>query len=180
MCYLTWVTLLWCGPLQWCGLRLRVLFRRDLGTNRRFRIVWFMVHVRTVRTASGATAVQIVHSNHFGKRDIEHIGSAHTPAEVALLKVAARQRISAGQGELDLGLDETPSGPKPRIVGSRAGLLWGAITQAYAALGLDRACGGDDVFFGLVAARIIEPTSKLDSLRVIEEAGTKPPSYRTV
>lgn len=139
-----------------------------------------MVHVRTVRTSSGATAVQIVHSNHYGKRDIEHIGSAHTPAEVELLKAAARQRISAGQGEFDLGLDAAPAVPKPRIVGSRAGLLWDAITQAYAALGLDRACSGDEVFFALVAARIIEPTSKLDSLRVIEEAGIKPPSYPTI
>jgi hypothetical protein len=31
-----------------------------------------------------------------------------------------------------------------------------------------------------VLARIIEPTSKLDSLRVLEEAGMAPPSYRTV
>src|SRR5690606_33279733 len=32
----------------------------------------------------------------------------------------------------------------------------------------------------LVLARIIEPTSKLDSLRVIEEAGVDPPSYATL
>jgi hypothetical protein len=38
-------------------------------------------------------------------------------------------------------------------------------------LGFDRAGGGDEVFRQLVLARIIEPTSKLDSLRVLEEAG---------
>jgi hypothetical protein len=36
------------------------------------------------------------------------------------------------------------------------------------------------VFWHLVLARIIEPTSKLDSLRVVEEAGVSPVSYRTL
>jgi hypothetical protein len=31
-----------------------------------------------------------------------------------------------------------------------------------------------------VLARIIEPTSKLDSLRVLEEVGVDPPAYRTL
>jgi len=32
-------------------------------------------YVRTVKTASGATAVQIVYSSHHGSRKIEHVGS---------------------------------------------------------------------------------------------------------
>lgn len=64
-------------------------------------------YVRTVKTASGARAVQIVHSSHRGSRDIEHLGSAHDDVELELLKAAARQRLSAGQGELDLGLEVT-------------------------------------------------------------------------
>jgi len=59
-------------------------------------------YVRTVRTASGATAVQIVWSSRRGSRDIEHVGSAHDDAELELLKAAARQRMAAGQGELEL------------------------------------------------------------------------------
>jgi Transposase DDE domain len=47
-------------------------------------------------------------------------------------------------------------------------------------LGLDRAAGGDEVFRDLVLARIIEPVSKLDSLRVLEEAGVAPVSYATL
>jgi hypothetical protein len=50
-------------------------------------------YVRTVRTASGATAVQIVYSSHRRSRDIEHIGSANDEAELELLKAAARQRV---------------------------------------------------------------------------------------
>jgi hypothetical protein len=36
-----------------------------------------MAYVRTVKTASGAVAVQIVWSSRRGSRSIEHLGSAH-------------------------------------------------------------------------------------------------------
>jgi hypothetical protein len=45
----------------------------------------------TVRTSSGATAAQIVHSCYPGSRDIEHIGPAHSAAEVVLLTAPARR-----------------------------------------------------------------------------------------
>jgi hypothetical protein len=48
-------------------------------------------YVRTVRTASGATAVQIVYSSHRGSRYIEHIGSAHDEVELELVKAVARR-----------------------------------------------------------------------------------------
>ena len=139
-----------------------------------------MPYVRTVKTSSGATAVQIVFSSHRGSRQIEHLGSAHTAAEVELLKAAARQRLAAGQGVLDLGLDTgAPGGPLP-IISSRMGCLVDALCRGYDVLGLSAAAGGDEVFFQLVAARIIEPASKLDSLRVLDEAGVMPAPYRTV
>jgi hypothetical protein len=140
-------------------------------------------YVRTVKTASGATAVQIVYSSRRGSRDIEHIGSAHDDAELAVLKAAAQQRMAAGQGELDLGLDgAAPAGRGGSlpITSSRMGHLCDALTHAYQVLGFGQATGGDAVFEQLVLARIIEPTSKLDSLRVLEEAGMPAPSYRTV
>jgi hypothetical protein len=46
--------------------------------------------------------------------------------------------------------------------------LWDALARGYALLGLEQAAGGDEVFRDLVLARIIEPTSKLDSARVLE------------
>jgi hypothetical protein len=125
--------------------------------------------------------VQIVHSLRKGSRDIEHIGSAHDDVELELLKTVARQRLAAGQGELDLGLDAPPElgGPLP-ITGSRMGHLWDALGRAYDRLGFADAADGDEVFRQLVLARIIEPTSKLDSLRVLQEAGIAPVSYRTL
>jgi hypothetical protein len=140
--------------------------------------------VRTVKTASGATAVQIVYSNRRGSRDIEHIGSAHDPARLEVLKAAARQRLAAGQGELDLVVDAAAPGarradgaPLP-ITATRMAHLWDALGRAFDALGFDAASGGDEVFRQLVLARIIEPTSKLDSARVLTEVGVAPWSYR--
>ncbi len=145
-----------------------------------------MPYVRTVKTASGATAVRIVYSSHRGSRGIEHIGSAHDGAEVELLKAAARQRLTAGQGVLDLVLEATDparkgsgGGPLP-ITASRMDCLLDALEHAWRMLGLQDAAGGDEVFRDLVLARIIEPVSKLDSLRVLEEAGVVAASYRTV
>ena len=139
-----------------------------------------MPYVRTVETTSGAIAVQIVWSSQRGSRQIEHLGSAHDDAELEALKAAAEQRIVGGQLELDLGLDGPgPSGPLP-IMSSRMSHLADALERAYQVLGFEDAAGKDEVFRHLVLARIIEPTSKLDSLRVLEEAGVPPASYRTL
>jgi hypothetical protein len=52
------------------------------------------------------------------------------------------------------------------------GHLLDALEHVYGVLGFGDATGGDEVFRQLVLARIIEPVSKLDSLRVLEEAGS--------
>ena len=131
-----------------------------------------VAYVRTVKTASGAVAVQIVWSTRRGSRQIqiEHLGSAHDDAEVKALKAAARQRRAEGQGALDLGLNTAGADGEPLvIIDSKATHLWDGLCQAYQVLGLDTATGGDEVFRDLVLARIIEPTSKQDSLRVLIE-----------
>jgi hypothetical protein len=140
-----------------------------------------VAYVRTVKSSSGATAVQIVWSTRRGSRSIEHLGSAHDESEVEALTAAARQRLVEGQGALDLGLDATGTTGAPlEIINSRAGHLWDGLGRAYQVLGLDRAAGGDEVFRDLVLARIIEPTSKADSLRVLAETGVESVCYRTV
>ena len=139
-----------------------------------------MAYVRTVRTSSGAVAVQVVWKSSRGSRDIEHLGSAHTDAEVELLKAVATQRIAAGQDQLPLevGAPQEPSALE--ITCSRMGRLLDAIAAVYHQLGFDQACGKDVVFEQLVTARIIEPTSKQDAARVLAEAGVRALSYRTV
>ncbi len=80
-----------------------------------------VAYVRTVQTASGAPAVQVVWSSRRGSRRIEHLGSAHDEAELAALKAVAAERIVAGQAELDLGLGAVTGCGPLEIVASRAG-----------------------------------------------------------
>jgi hypothetical protein len=113
--------------------------------------------------------VQIVWSTRRGSRQIEHLGSAHDDGEVEALKAAARQRLAEGQGALDLGLNTGGADGEPlEIVGTKSTALWEALCCAYQVLGFGIAIGGDEVFRDLVLARIIEPTSKIDSLRVLD------------
>nr|WP_216095228.1 IS1634 family transposase [Actinomyces naeslundii] len=60
------------------------------------------------------------------------------------------------------------------------GVLLEALETDWKAVGLDGLNGADEVFRQLVTARLIEPTSKQDSLRVLAEAGLSPVSYATV
>ena len=136
--------------------------------------------------------MQIVHSSQKGARSIEHIGSAHDDAELAVLKEVARQRLNAGQLSFDLaGLNsENAAGSAPQepagagcvvpITSNRMGVLLQALEADWKAVGLDGLNGADEVFRQLVTARLIEPTSKQDSLRVLAEAGLSPVSYATV
>jgi hypothetical protein len=135
--------------------------------------------MRTVKITSGATAVQVVWSSRRRSRKIEHLGSALDEAALEALKAAAQQQIAAGQLEFGLGLEPAGGGPLP-ITSSRMGHLLDALDHGYRVLGLEDAAGGDEVFRHLVLARIIEPSSKLGSLRVLEETGVTPASYGTV
>ena len=61
--------------------------------------------IRKVKTASGATAVQIVEKRSGVRRIVEHVGSARDGFELAVLVQVARERLHAGQQVLDLGLE---------------------------------------------------------------------------
>ena len=140
-----------------------------------------MAYVRTVKTASGATAVQIVWSSRRGSRSIEHLGSAHDEAGLAALKAAAAQRLAAGQAELDLGVAERSAvgavADHVLAVGASVGRVVPRLRRARVRCGRRRRRG---VPSDLVLARIIEPTSKVDSLRVLDETGVAGPSYPTL
>src|SRR6516164_11176058 len=66
------------------------------------------------------------------------------------------------------------------ILSSQMTPLWDALCAAYRILGFESATKGDNVFRDLVLARIIEPTSKIDAERVLNEVGAAPASYATV
>jgi Transposase DDE domain len=131
-----------------------------------------------VKTASGATAVQIVEKRDGRRSIVEHLGSAHDETELAVLVSAARQRLHGVQDDM-LPLETSRRDPPGPLVEHMASdLLWRVLTNAYRQLGFDRL--GDDVFASLVAARIVEPTSKLDTIRVLAELGVPAPHRNTL
>ena len=89
----------------------------------------------------------------------------------ALRRLVGRDDADFRDGQLEAA--EAP------IVSSRAKHLWDTLAAAYRVLKLDQACP-DEVFFQLVLARVVEPTSKLDSIRVLTELGIAAPSYATI
>lgn len=164
--------------------------------------------VRKVRTASGAVAVQVVTKQGRTVVDVDHVGSAHSNADLALLMQAANERLFPGQEALDVGpvdqvaervadvgdwtrqrrpLDpiDSAGGGRPEqvaggghVIGTASLLLWNVLADAYSHLGFDVLA--DETFKALVLARIIEPTSKADSIRVLREIGVKPPALNTI
>ena len=162
-----------------------------------------MVWIRRVRTASGATAVQIAESVDGRRRIVRHVGSARDDAELGLLiEEAQRLLVDDTQGELDLGITPKavrahmvpPPGQalftdgadvpaarelvaRPQVLKSCSGLLYDALAKVYASLGFDTV--GDDVFQDLVIARVVEPTSLLDVDRVLAELGRTSASLST-
>jgi len=160
------------------------------------------VFVRKVRTASGAVAVQVMRKS--GRRDVvvEHVGSAHTDAELGVLLERARRIATGDQDVLDFevsarvqrvgdvadwrtgtlmlsaGVPKGAVAAPGRTAATSSRLLYDVIGAIYDWVGFDVV--DDAVFRDLVIARIVEPTSKLDSLRVLADLGAETMSYRTI
>jgi hypothetical protein len=168
------------------------------------RVVAF---IRRVRTVSGATAVQIAEYVGGGRqRIVAHVGSAHTEAELGLLQQRARDLLEDDrQGVLELGLEPAVRkaamvGPASepalfahpparvsapgsgvgaaRVLGTASRVLFDALGAVFTDLGFDTLT--DEVFRDLVIARVVEPTSLLDTARVLRDLGAKPAAYATM
>lgn len=141
-----------------------------------------MVFVRRSPGRSGSTKVQIAERRDGRDVVLAHVGTARTEAELAVLMAAARRRLDEGQETLDLeivGFEDEGVPLRPGLITSkRSALLWQVLTEAYTRLGFDVI--DDEAFAQLVLARIIEPTSKADSVRVLNEIGAPAVSLRTM
>ena len=134
--------------------------------------------LRKVKTASGATAVQIVEKRAGVRTIVEHLGSAHDKAGLAALLRVGQEKLHANQPPLEL---PARGGVRPGaavIEGKRSQLLIDVVAEAWQRLGFDVI--HDEAFFQLVLARLVEPTSKLDSLRVVADLGLAPVHLSTV
>jgi mRNA-degrading endonuclease RelE of RelBE toxin-antitoxin system len=128
-----------------------------------------MAFIRKVKTSSGATAVQIVYKQKGRIIKIIHIGSAHNEEELNIMLGLARKQLQANQLAL---FPEAQSSLRVVIKRSFSDLLWKTLREQYDKLGFTRL--DDKVFEALCLARIVEPTSKLDSLRVMADLGVDP------
>ena len=76
--------------------------------------------------------------------------------------------------------DSRPAGQALPITSTQSKHLWQALGWVYERLGFEAATDGDEVFRQLVLARLVEPTSKLDTIRVLIELGIQAAGYRTI
>jgi transposase len=127
-----------------------------------------MAYIRKVKTSSGATAVQIAYKDHGRVVKIVHIGSSHTEDELRILLELARKQLHANQ--LDL-FPDPQSSLRVGMKRSFSDLLWKTLKEQYNQMGFSQL--EDGVFESIVLARIVEPTSKVDSLRVMTDLGVE-------
>ena len=97
-----------------------------------------MVFIRKSAGRSGATKVQIAERRGGRNHIVEHVGTARSEAELAVLMAEANRRLRPGQEVLDLGIDDEPGpGRAGVITGKRSAVLWHVLTAVYARLGFD-------------------------------------------
>ena len=125
-----------------------------------------MAFIRKVKTASGATAVQIAHKVAGRLAKLEHLGSAHNPEELQMLISLAKERLRGNQMLLFPHLENKL---QIKLRQSSSSFLFQVLNRQYQKLEFSKL--GDLDFANLCLARIVEPTSKLDSLRVLADLG---------
>lgn len=128
-----------------------------------------MAFIRKVKTASGATAVQIAHKRYGRIVKLDHIGSAHAKEDLDTLLAIAHEELLAGQQSL---FTQNASPLTINLKKSVSRLLFTILLDQYTRLGFNKL--EDDIFAYLCIARLVEPTSKLDSIRVLSELGVPP------
>lgn len=131
--------------------------------------------IRKKKTKSGGTAVQIMYKHGRSVTGLAHIGTAHSDEELKVLFAIAHGKMHENQIALDIATLLKNGGESTELYleTSYSELLWEALSGVYDRLGFDVL--GDPVFKQLVLARIIEPTSKLDTIRVLSNLGLDAP-----
>lgn len=130
-------------------------------------------YVRTVKTHSSATAVQIVRYEKRKRIIVSHIGSAHTSEELSALLEEARQRIeeTAIQKNLFSQEKKKPSTilviNKSQYLGVHYTLIYEFLSQLFRFFDFHQL--ENQLLLDLVLMRIIQPASKLESLEYLSE-----------
>ena len=99
---------------------------------------------------------------------LEHLGSAHNPEELKTLISLAKKRLQGNQMALFPHLENKL---QIKLRQSSSNFLFQVLNRQYQKLDFSQLEDSD--FANLCIARIVEPTSKLDSLRVLADLGIK-------
>jgi hypothetical protein len=133
--------------------------------------------IKRYASKNGGTVVQVVFKRGRRVERTVHIGTAHTEAHLETLLALAKDTIHEGQSAMDL-FEEGSCGPTLALESTYSRVLWDALSDVCGRLGFDSL--DDDVFKQLVLARVIEPVSKLDTIRVLSGLGLDAPSYSRI
>jgi len=131
-----------------------------------------MYSIRSTKTASKSTAVQVV-SYHNRKVVLrKHIGSAKTKDDVEALKLLARIWIEENTNQINLfpALGQPQKDfllEKYEYLGSFPTLIYEVLFKILCNLGFE--ISGNQILFDLVIMRIVKPASKLRSLELLKE-----------
>ncbi len=134
------------------------------------------MRIRTVPTASGASAVQVVRYQDGKTVVIKHIGSGRNKEEVTALKQLAKEWIEQESGQTKLlGWPEENSDllllDKYRYLGFRYGLMAETILAILNRFGLQPdSFPSAGMFLNLVLARILQPGSKRQAQKILADA----------
>lgn len=130
-----------------------------------------MFYLRTTKTASGATAVQIVRYSYRKRIVVKHIGSAHTPEEIISLKETARNWIDQETHQQRLFPEDTKLNLTPIEkcvhLDTRHTFIYEVLSRLIRLLQFD--IPHNQLLLDLVIMRIIQPVSKLESLEYLSE-----------
>jgi len=130
-----------------------------------------MLFIRTTKTASGATAVQIVRYQNRKTVIVQHLGSAHDKEELTTLKQSAAAWINKTTQQSSLFPSKPVSHTLPldkcQYLGFRYGLLYENLSKLFIIFKFHLL--RHTLLTDLVLARIIEPGSKLQSLEFLKQ-----------
>lgn len=138
-----------------------------------------MYHIRTTKTASKATAVQVVRYENRKRIVVAHLGSAHNEEELTLLKHQASDWIEKNSKQLTVfkyfKFSESQTGygrqflslDKCRYLGVSYTFIYEVLSKIFYRFQLHTL--SNNLLTDLVLMRIIEPVSKVESLKLLKE-----------
>lgn len=128
-----------------------------------------MLYLRTTKTSSDATAVQVVRYANRKRIIVKHIGSAHTSKDLASLKQTARNWIEQETHQQRLFPQDTKPSFTPIekcvYLDTRYSFIYEVLFRLLRLFQFDKL--NNQLLLNLVIMRIIRPLSKLESLEYL-------------